>query len=524
LFLEPFSLSGVAVKPVIGISDLVSRTTEGISQSTSAVSALSGMDRIRPPRYVNRQDRILKEYDLKKSVGQEIFYNINYGEFWIQNDYYLFYCQFDIKDLTGLTQPMDANAPQPPRRFFFVSARWVVFASKPVNVLSVGKQYQCDLKVAIEKLRLVLVDRNCVRIKYEEDNAIMRDSLVLSPAMYFPSPEKALKVAHKISFWLRAFAPVVVADSSSQPSPQGRGAFMMQTTSSGTLQRNTNNNSNSMFNTIPSNRGSLKPAPPQLPPQPCPNPSPAMMHQPTTSAQPQKELSTLDPLPLPNPAPFPLPNTQQLQPPTRPAPNIIDAPFVDRFMDKFLAGASDVEKELYRQGMVPTSFNWREALEQRERERNKIHSIKMTIAKDRYIAHVTFNAPTLEGKARDPAVFVLKEGEYVVSVKSWCTEAIERLVFTTSAGRLCSGGNEKTNGKQAEVSGEGLVGLNCKLGTEQIFYASLVLCGFFLFVRFLFFFSFFFFFFFFLFEIFFLKKFFKKFRKFLKSKFLKNFI
>jgi hypothetical protein len=249
--------------------------------------------------------------------------------------------------------------------------------------------------------------------------------------MFFRSIEKARKEAYKMNFWLRGLIPVVIGDSPMQP---------LNRTLTSTLQRTATHNNNSNSNLT--QKGSTTKLQPALP---TTTPSPAMLTTPKTVTPPP---------------------SQPLQPPTRPAPVPLDVTDAD----KFLATASEKEKEIYRLGLVPSTFNWKEAMEQRERERNRIHSIKMTIAKDRYIASITFNTPTLDTHRRDPSVFILKEGEYVVSIKSWTTDAIERLVFTTSTGRVCAGGNERTQGKMAEVTGNGLVSLKPTIGIFSSFF------------------------------------------------------
>jgi hypothetical protein len=71
-------LVGVVAKPTVGAIDLVTRTTEGIKNTTTLLDEKK--ERVRYPRTFGNDNRII-EYDAIKSEGQHILYTIQNGKF-----------------------------------------------------------------------------------------------------------------------------------------------------------------------------------------------------------------------------------------------------------------------------------------------------------------------------------------------------------------------------------------------------------------------------------------------------------
>ena len=55
--------TGFFVKPIAGTMDLISKTSEGIQNSSKSAEELASDERIRPPRPFYRKERIIMEYD-----------------------------------------------------------------------------------------------------------------------------------------------------------------------------------------------------------------------------------------------------------------------------------------------------------------------------------------------------------------------------------------------------------------------------------------------------------------------------
>eukprot|EP01114_Cavostelium_apophysatum_P004048 TRINITY_DN1418_c0_g1_i1.p1 TRINITY_DN1418_c0_g1~~TRINITY_DN1418_c0_g1_i1.p1 ORF type:complete len:3212 (-),score=1062.70 TRINITY_DN1418_c0_g1_i1:26-9661(-) len=88
-------LVGVGVKPVVGAIDLVSKTTEGIKNTTTVFD--KKVERVRPPRYIGL-DNTLSSYAEKESRGLQFLNRLNDGQYRgeaftafeeIENDYSL---------------------------------------------------------------------------------------------------------------------------------------------------------------------------------------------------------------------------------------------------------------------------------------------------------------------------------------------------------------------------------------------------------------------------------------------------
>jgi len=78
-------VTGVFLKPVVGVVDTVTNITEGIKNTTTFFDTET-MQPIRAPRYFGR-DRILTKYDAPKSEGQAILRTLDSGRY--HNHYYL---------------------------------------------------------------------------------------------------------------------------------------------------------------------------------------------------------------------------------------------------------------------------------------------------------------------------------------------------------------------------------------------------------------------------------------------------
>jgi len=81
-------IAGLVLKPTIGAIDFVSRTAEGI-KNTTKIFDHNVKARVRPPRYITEEGRICL-YDFDKSVGQQILHSLQDGAFNTQA--YRFHC------------------------------------------------------------------------------------------------------------------------------------------------------------------------------------------------------------------------------------------------------------------------------------------------------------------------------------------------------------------------------------------------------------------------------------------------
>jgi len=80
-------LTGVVLKPAVGAVDLITRTTEGIKNTTTIFDAKLKA-RIRPPRFFG-SDNLITIFNLQASLGQEIMSTANGGQY--LNEYYDFH-------------------------------------------------------------------------------------------------------------------------------------------------------------------------------------------------------------------------------------------------------------------------------------------------------------------------------------------------------------------------------------------------------------------------------------------------
>jgi len=78
---------GLTIKPVVGLIDLATRTTQAISRRTSTFDSFT-RKRFRPPRYIGA-DRIIEPYSFEKSLGQTLLHMVDSGKF--ENEWYLFH-------------------------------------------------------------------------------------------------------------------------------------------------------------------------------------------------------------------------------------------------------------------------------------------------------------------------------------------------------------------------------------------------------------------------------------------------
>jgi vacuolar protein sorting-associated protein 13A/C len=84
-------VAGFGIKPAVGVVDLVTRTAEGIRNTTTYWDEKHRL-RVRPPRYFGG-DRVLQPYNLEKSEGQELLFTIEEGKY--QTDFYMFHIDIE---------------------------------------------------------------------------------------------------------------------------------------------------------------------------------------------------------------------------------------------------------------------------------------------------------------------------------------------------------------------------------------------------------------------------------------------
>ena len=76
---------GVAVKPVAGVVDLATRTSEGIKNTATYFDAKAA--RVRLPRYF-ASDKVLRRFSTEAALGQYVLYQVKSGRY-ILTDYYV---------------------------------------------------------------------------------------------------------------------------------------------------------------------------------------------------------------------------------------------------------------------------------------------------------------------------------------------------------------------------------------------------------------------------------------------------
>eukprot|EP01122_Echinamoeba_exundans_P003714 TRINITY_DN1378_c0_g1_i1.p1 TRINITY_DN1378_c0_g1~~TRINITY_DN1378_c0_g1_i1.p1 ORF type:complete len:3355 (-),score=763.88 TRINITY_DN1378_c0_g1_i1:110-10174(-) len=88
-------MAGVVLKPVVGAVDIVTRTTEGIKNTTRYFDEKRKAP-IRPPRYIS-SDKLISVYDLEKSLGQQILRTVDKPK--LRREAYVFH--MFLKDKNG---------------------------------------------------------------------------------------------------------------------------------------------------------------------------------------------------------------------------------------------------------------------------------------------------------------------------------------------------------------------------------------------------------------------------------------
>jgi hypothetical protein len=88
-------MAGVVLKPVVGAVDIVTRTTEGIKNTTRYFDEKRKAP-IRPPRYIS-SDKLISVYDLEKSLGQQILRTVDKPK--LRREAYVFH--MFLKDKSG---------------------------------------------------------------------------------------------------------------------------------------------------------------------------------------------------------------------------------------------------------------------------------------------------------------------------------------------------------------------------------------------------------------------------------------
>jgi len=91
-------ITGLVVKPTIGAIDLVTRTAEGIKNTTTILDD-NIKARVRPPRYF-APDATLRVYDLYKSIGQELMSVVDDGKF--KGQFYAYHVTCDVEPDKGM--------------------------------------------------------------------------------------------------------------------------------------------------------------------------------------------------------------------------------------------------------------------------------------------------------------------------------------------------------------------------------------------------------------------------------------
>jgi hypothetical protein len=76
---------GILTKPAVGCIDLLSKTAEGIKNTTTYFEE-HRLSRIRPPRYFG-PDRVLRSYNYRRAEGQEVLYTLEGGKY--HNEWYV---------------------------------------------------------------------------------------------------------------------------------------------------------------------------------------------------------------------------------------------------------------------------------------------------------------------------------------------------------------------------------------------------------------------------------------------------
>merc|ERR1739848_150573 len=82
-------ITGLYVKPAVGTIDLVTRTTEGIKNTTTFWDDRK-RSRNRTPRHFG-PDGVLHNYDTSKAEGQSLLYGLSEGRYLQQREYYMFH-------------------------------------------------------------------------------------------------------------------------------------------------------------------------------------------------------------------------------------------------------------------------------------------------------------------------------------------------------------------------------------------------------------------------------------------------
>ena len=70
---------GILTKPAVGCIDLLSKTAEGIKNTTTFFEE-ARLSRVRPPRYFG-PDRVLRSYNYRRAEGQEVLYTLEDGKY-----------------------------------------------------------------------------------------------------------------------------------------------------------------------------------------------------------------------------------------------------------------------------------------------------------------------------------------------------------------------------------------------------------------------------------------------------------
>ncbi|OMJ29920.1 Vacuolar protein sorting-associated protein 13 [Smittium culicis] len=153
-------LVGVVTKPVIGIFDMASNVTEGI-RNTTAVFGLNELDRVRLPRFINKQ-QIIEPYSNKNALGFSWMREIGEGKF--AYDDYLAHLELANSDLVTLLSYQHILMFKRNK----TSKTVIGTKSNMTSEASLSKA-TIEWEVEIRKLQLVVMEVSGISCKLQDD-------------------------------------------------------------------------------------------------------------------------------------------------------------------------------------------------------------------------------------------------------------------------------------------------------------------------------------------------------------------
>lgn len=137
---------GVPVKPVAGVLDLATKTTEGLKNTTTYFDRVP-YNRIRPPR-VFGDDGLLLQYSHSQALGQEIVINVSGGAFAAEKTVYL--CPITGSDryvIATIARILYVRVPSPSRP----EEEWNVPYSEVSNIRADANGLVIDLRNPVKR-------------------------------------------------------------------------------------------------------------------------------------------------------------------------------------------------------------------------------------------------------------------------------------------------------------------------------------------------------------------------------------